>query len=105
MFINNDIEKIKNIIFNTVKCDKIYLFGSYAYGVPKEDSDYDFYVVFPNDGIHPNEASDNIYHALYRKTNKRPVDILVTGKDNFEKRKNLLTLENEVFNKGLVLYG
>ncbi|MDR1051627.1 MAG: nucleotidyltransferase domain-containing protein [Deltaproteobacteria bacterium] len=34
---------------SAVDCDKIYLFGSYAYGEPTEDSDLDFYVVVPND--------------------------------------------------------
>lgn len=105
MFINQDIENIKNIILQTAKCEKIYLFGSYAYGTPNEDSDYDFYVVVADDDIRPNDITDNIYHALYKKTNKKTVDILVKRSSDFESRKNLITLENEIFNKGVVLYG
>lgn len=104
MFINDDIENIKNIILQTVLCEKIYLFGSYAYGTPNVDSDYDFYVVVPDDSMRPSDVTDIIYHALYKKTNKKPVDILVKRSADFEMRKNLITLENEISNKGVVLY-
>jgi predicted nucleotidyltransferase len=46
--INDDILVIKDNILNTVgeTCEKIILFGSYAYGKPREDSDYDFFFFF-----------------------------------------------------------
>lgn len=105
MFINQDIENIKNIILQTVHCEKIYLFGSYAYGTPNLDSDYDFYVVVPDDEARPSDITDSIYHALYKKTNKKPVDVLVKKNSDFESRKNLITLENEIYHKGVMLYG
>jgi predicted nucleotidyltransferase len=39
--INNNIIAIKDSILSTVgdSCEKIYLFGSYAYGTPREDSE------------------------------------------------------------------
>jgi predicted nucleotidyltransferase len=39
--INNDILAIKDSILAAVgdSCEKIYLFGSYAYGTPREDSE------------------------------------------------------------------
>ena len=37
-----EIEAITEVIKETVDCEKIYLFGSYAYGEPREDSDLDF---------------------------------------------------------------
>ena len=40
-----ELEQIKEIIRNTVDPEGIYLFGSFAYGEPREDSDYDIYVV------------------------------------------------------------
>jgi predicted nucleotidyltransferase len=45
--INDTILAIKDSILSTVgeSCEKIYLFGSYAYGTPHKDSDYDFFVV------------------------------------------------------------
>ena len=52
----NELEQIKEIIRNTVDPEGIYLFGSFAYGEPREDSDYDIYVVLPDDGPRPLEA-------------------------------------------------
>ena len=45
--INDEILAIKNSILHTVgnDCEKIILFGSYAYGTPREKSDYDVFVV------------------------------------------------------------
>ena len=48
-----EIYKIKDKILNTVKVSKIYLFGSYARGTQTPQSDYDFYVVVPNDSMRP----------------------------------------------------
>ena len=48
MVITSEIEKIRDIIVNTIPLEKLYLFGSYAYGTPNEDSDYDFYAVIPD---------------------------------------------------------
>jgi hypothetical protein len=36
---------------------------------------------------------------------QRPVDILVGTKSRFDERKNQFTVENEVFHKGVLLYG
>jgi len=45
--LNDEITAIKESILQTVgeDCEKIILFGSYAYGLPREDSDYDVFVV------------------------------------------------------------
>ena len=102
--IDSNIENIKNIILQTVPCVMIYLFGSHAYGTPNENSDYDFYVVV-SDQLRPNDVTDSIYHALYKKTGKKPVDILVKKESDFESRKALPTLENEIYQKGVMLYG
>jgi len=102
---NQDIEKIRDIILRSVECEKLYLFGSHAYGTPGEESDYDFYVVVSDNGVRPSEATDVIYHALYKKTNKKPVDVLVKRASDFERRRSLPTLENEIARKGVLLYG
>ncbi|GHT88599.1 hypothetical protein FACS1894137_17010 [Spirochaetia bacterium] len=43
MAINDEIVSINDIIVKSVDPEKVYLFGSYAYGTPHKDSDYDFY--------------------------------------------------------------
>ena len=39
---NTEIMSIVEAILNTVPALEIYMFGSYANGTAKEDSDYDF---------------------------------------------------------------
>ena len=41
--IRKEIDLIVGSIRKTVDCERIYLFGSYAYGEPAEGSDLDFY--------------------------------------------------------------
>ena len=91
-------------MLQTVSCETIYLFGSYAYGIPNEDSDYDFFIILPDNGIRPLDAIQNISLALIGKTNKKPVDVLAKRHSEFDHRKDLITLEKEVFEKGIIIY-
>ncbi len=42
-----EIMEINEAIQASLPVERIYLFGSYAYGTPDKDSDFDFYLVFP----------------------------------------------------------
>jgi predicted nucleotidyltransferase len=42
--VQDELDKLKKIIVNTVPVEQIFLFGSYAYGTPHKDSDLDLYV-------------------------------------------------------------
>ena len=42
---NKDIDILRDFIIELVNPDKIILFGSYAYGLPDDDSDADFLVI------------------------------------------------------------
>ena len=101
----SNIENITNIIVQTVNPDRVYLFGSYANGTPDSDSDYDFYVVVPDGSERTALITEKLYMALYKKTNKKPIDILVKHTSYFESRKFLPTIEREVFRNGIMLYG
>ena len=103
MVITSEIEKIRDIIVNTVPLEKLYLFGSYAYGTPNEDSDYDFYAVIPNDTMRPLTAIKQIHGAMWGVT-KKPMDVLAGTVEIFERRSKLLTMEREIYEKGVVLY-
>lgn len=46
---------ISKTIADTVSVNTIYLFGSYAYGQPHRDSDFDLYVIIPDDSLRPLE--------------------------------------------------
>ncbi|MGE5605907.1 MAG: nucleotidyltransferase domain-containing protein [Bacteroidota bacterium] len=102
--IRNELENIKQTIINTVETDSIYLFGSYANGIPSEDSDFDLYVVIPDDGIRPIEAMRIIGGALYQQQTK-PIDLLVSRVSDFNQRKMLPTIERVIARDGVMLYG
>ena len=105
MYNQPEINAIKDIIVRTANPERVYLFGSHAYGTPSENSDYDFFVLVPDSTESPGMIMDNIYRALYKKTNQKPVDILVKRMSDFEKRKHLPTVEREVHTKGVIVYG
>jgi len=50
-------------------------------------------------------ALDDPKYKDIRGVKQRPVDILVGTKSRFDERKNQFTVENEVFHKGVLLYG
>lgn len=102
--VKRELETICAVIQNTLDTEKIYLFGSYAYGTPHTDSDYDIYVVIPDGGPRPITAMGDIRKALL-PIQKRPLDILVGYSNVFEKRKHWpSSLEKEIAGKGVLLY-
>ena len=104
MTISDDIREMTDIIREAVAADRIYLFGSHAYGTPNENSDYDFYVVLADADAKPQEAIANIYRALHRLKGRASVDILALSAERFDDRKRLLTLERKVADEGVLLY-
>jgi len=104
MYISDEIKEIQTIILNTVPALQIYLFGSCANEMEREGSDYDFYVVIPDNTMRPLDATRKISMAL-RPIRKRPIDILVGSESKFNKYKTVHSIEKEVLNTGIKLYG
>ena len=104
MALSQEIINITEAIKQAVPAERIYLFGSHAYGSPNDDSDYDFFVVIPDGGLRPLEAAQKARRALSAIDRKTPVDILADYQSRFEKRKHLNTLERKVWNEGMVVY-
>jgi predicted nucleotidyltransferase len=103
--IQNELNIIRDIIVKTVPVEQIYLFGSYVYGTPNEDSDLDIYVVLKDETpIRELEIMDMIGVALYKKKSIA-MDILVLKKSRFLHRVANSTLEREIVNKGVKIYG
>lgn len=50
MVSKKDIEKITQQIVDYFHLDRVILFGSYAYGNPRADSDVDLLVLLPYEG-------------------------------------------------------
>ncbi len=80
---------------------KIILFGSYAYGVPTEDSDVDILVIMPFEGRNPQKATE-IWMATKPKF---PIDIMVRKPAEIKKRLRMGDFFlREITEKGKVLY-
>lgn len=82
---------------------QIYLFGSYARDSFTPDSDYDFYVVVPDDAGDRIELAQQAYRAL-RGVRTKPVDIVVGHASDFNRRVQEDTLERTVLREGVLLY-
>jgi len=96
---------LASIILNSTDKDviqKIYLFGSYAYGKPKKGSDLDICVVLDN-VENQLDININISKALFYK-NILNYDLLVYKEKQFYGSDNCKSIENTIINKGRVLY-
>lgn len=103
--VQEQIDIIKNTIVEILPVEQIYLFGSYAYGIPREDSDLDIYVVMSDTAPYRNiEARQMIGEALWGRKSLS-ADILVNKKSRFLYRCSAPTLEHEVFERGRIIYG
>jgi predicted nucleotidyltransferase len=102
--IQDELNILKDIIVNTIPVEQIFLFGSYAGGMPHTDSDLDLYVVMPeNAGIREIDAMRLIRKAI-RDKKTMPVDVMVSKKNKFDQRKSALTIERQIAREGIVLY-
>jgi uncharacterized protein len=82
----------------------IYLFGSYAWGTPTEDSDLDFLVVVNND-IQLNLAT-HIQGKQALKKMKISTDIVLNHEFFFtERSKHPSTLQHKIVHEGKLVYG
>jgi predicted nucleotidyltransferase len=101
---NEELQLICRVIDQTVRTEQIYLFGSYAYGTPGKDSDYDLYVVIPDGSIRPVDAAVAIRRALY-PVQRHPMDVIVSPRSRFLQRQKGPTLERKIAREGVLLYG
>lgn len=58
MYTEQDIDKLKRLVIETINPEKVILFGSYAYGIPNDKSDIDLLVVMPNEELSVKELVD-----------------------------------------------
>jgi predicted nucleotidyltransferase len=103
--IKNDLKIIKESVLQAVSAEAIYLFGSYAYGTPREDSDIDIYVVVPDGTTELSELYADIIGYIRKNKGRLDLDLLLGCSNVFNRRKNGPTLERMIAKKGAVLYG
>jgi predicted nucleotidyltransferase len=103
--IKPELDMLTKIIVDTVPVEQIYLFGSYAYGTPHKDSDFDLYVVLKDDApMRELDAMDAMDLAIGFKRTK-PLDILALKLNRFLDRKTGPTMERTIAREGIKLYG
>lgn len=103
MISNEMIEEVKNRLVKAYNPRVIYLFGSYAWGRPTEDSDLDLLIVV-------DESEERSFDRV--RLGQRVLfglgiskDMMVYTKDEFEKNaKNITTLCYKIKRDGKVLY-
>lgn len=103
---NEVIEKAIGFIKDKINPEKIYLFGSYAKGVPTENSDLDFFII--KDTPLPKHKRTIPLYSL-EKTKKIGIPIGVdfivyTPEEFIETRKQLNSIANEVEKTGKLVY-
>ena len=102
--INSEISKLVNIIKDVASINKIYLFGSFAYGNPSIDSDLDLCIVINDNIIRKREVIKSIRKAI-SKIAEISIDILVYYKDEFYERSVVeSTLEHKILCQGVSVY-
>ena len=99
-----ELEVLKDCFVKQLSPLKVYLFGSCAEGTDKPDSDFDFYIVVDDSRTDLVSLMTQAYKSI-RSVKRHPVDILVGTQSRLDERKAHATLEREVAQKGILLYG
>ena len=103
---SDKIPLIPDMIFEKIdrkKVEKIYLFGSYAYGEPNEDSDVDVCVVIKNN-LKRYKMAFKI-NTILHDNEIVPSDLLVYKSKEFDEDLKLKNIERMIVNRGVLLYG
>lgn len=102
--IKQEVINLTNKIIEVTSAQKIYLFGSFAYGEPGNDSDIDLCIVTNDNHIRKRDLVKSIRKSI-AKVATVPVDILVYDEEEFSKRAKLCsTIEYKIVNEGVSIY-
>jgi len=96
------LDKYINLISSLEGVLQVYLFGSYANGVPHSESDIDLMVIV-DDSLDAKRTALKISNALIGKRDI-PLDILVNRSADFRVFAENPTLQKQIKNEGVLLY-
>jgi len=98
------IVEICQRIVAAIKPEKVFLFGSYAWGIPHADSDLDLFVVVASSDQPAYRRARDVYRCL--RGISFPVDVVVQTHDEVARSSGVVTsLSRKVLDQGTVLYG
>jgi predicted nucleotidyltransferase len=103
---NVDSELLNEIvvkIVNSIHPEKVFLYGSHAYGIPHEESDIDLLIVSKDLSISTRAQAVKVYQALHGVL--APVEVKVDTKEGFSRRSRWInSIERIVSEKRRLLY-
>lgn len=103
--VNLIIKKITDILIEKYHPDKIILFGSYAYGLPDEDSDLDILIIKDKEEKRRVERFIEVKRIIFNPEIKIPVSPIILTNDEVEERLNMGDdFLEDILTKGKVLY-
>ncbi len=97
------LDEIRNRLVEAIHPLAIYLYGSYAYGIPGENSDIDLLIVVDAPKQQTLQFMTHAYLALQGL--KVPVEINVVSSESFNRRRHWkASVERDAVEKGVPLY-
>ncbi len=103
--IGEQFELVKNTLKEKFGAKQVFIFGSYAYGKPDQDSDIDLCVITDLNNKRKIDIIRDIRRELINLI-PNPLDILVYSENEFKERANLRnTLEYKILMDGIKVYG
>ncbi len=97
------IDEVKQRLVKAYNPVAIYLFGSYAWGTPTEDSDLDLLIVVDASNEKSYKRPLPGYDALFGMGISK--DLIVYTKEEFERSSNnITTLSHKIKNNGALIY-
>ena len=99
--VKNELKRFVDYISSMEEVRKIYLFGSQAYGRPRDDSDIDLYITVL-DEVDKLKTGIKMEAGLFDR--KTALDIVINWDSEFETASESATLQREVKQKGVLLY-
>lgn len=98
------IDEIVRRLVAEFRPERIYLFGSHAWGTPTEDSDLDLLVVVSDSDHSPYERAVRARRCLRGLGISK--DVLVKTRTEAERYRHVrASLEHRIFHQGRLLYG
>jgi len=101
---NNQLQEVVRRLAEAFHPEQIILFGSYAYGMPTQDSDFDLLVIVSHSEYPRYRRARFAYTAL--RGISLPTDVIVMTRNEVEKKKVVWnSLVRQVLAKGKIIYG
>ena len=105
MISKKQIDLVSGIVSQIFKVNKVYLFGSYAYGKPDSESDLDICIVANLKGKRKIDMIREIRREI-SSISTFPIDILLYEYKEFNDRASLHnTFEHKILKDGILING